>query len=524
MKAGILPSRQELLSRIELVCELDSSLVAVTGDVGIGKSALLEFFIEHHCLDRKKCFVQATKDQSAHQLREQLLIQLLPGCAYDPHLSLAQNIAGAQLPEPLNVIIIIDSAEFAAFEIFQDLLELLKDHNGHQFCAIFAQPRDPERISQLNDGRGLIEIHLEPLSKAESRMLLEFYYQTMIDSDRAQVQKFIERCYGLPAKLLKWEDNTAGSSSANKLSKKALVTSAVTVFLIAVLAVAAWFFIPQNDPHDQMQVQSKLSAKELLKQAIKEAEENQQAVQDSAATQTDSQSDKQQVDRLPEDIGSVIDNDSDSITAKVDDNSELDTLLVQNWSDSVNKAKAVKKTVDKTPISATAVAVSDEPESSTETKPESTTDTKPESSTEVDSEALIESKTLDDTVTLSQGKPVEITANKAQSQSQTIDSKMDNQWFLSQSVSGTVIQLAGVSNPQVLETFLVEHKLKSTAHIYQSVRNGNPWYVVTTKAYTTPDEARQAINGLSATLRSTQPWVKSIRAIQSEIINANKKN
>ncbi|MCJ8267913.1 MAG: ATP-binding protein [Psychrosphaera sp.] len=240
MEAGILPSRQELLSRIELVCELDSSLIAVTGEVGIGKSALLEFFIEHHCVDRTKCFVQAIKDQSTHQLREQLLLQLLPGCAYDPQLSLAQNIADAQLPDPLNVIIVIDSAEFAAPEIFQDLLGLLKDHNGHQFCAIFAQPRDPERINQLNDGRGLIEIHLEPLSKSESRMLLEFYYRSMIDSDRAQVQKFIDRCHGLPAKLLKWEEGTATSDSPGKLSKKMLVTSAVVKFLVTVLAVAGW--------------------------------------------------------------------------------------------------------------------------------------------------------------------------------------------------------------------------------------------------------------------------------------------
>lgn len=463
MEAGILPSRQELLSRIELVCELDSSLIAVTGDAGIGKSALLEFFIEHHCPERNKCFVQATKDQSTDKLREKLLVQLLPGCAYDPHLSLAQNIAGAQLPNPLNVIIVIDNAEFAAPEIFQDLLTLLKDNNGHQFCAIFAQPRDPERISQLNDGRGLIEIHLEPLSKAESRMLLEFYYHTMIDSDRAQVQKFIDRCHGLPAKLLKWEDNAAGSTKAGKLSKKALVTSAVVVFLVAVMAVAVWYFIPKN----QSETLVELPAKERLKQA----------------------------------------------TGEADDKSELGTLLVQNWSDSVNKAKAVKKTVDKTPVNA-AIAVSDGFESSTKLE----SSTKPEASTELES--------ADDTPTPSQDNAVDLTAYKEdrQNQVQTIDSKMNNQWFLSQPVTGTVIQLAGISNPQVLETFLIEHKLKSTTHTYQSVRNGNPWYVVTTKAYTTPDAARQAITGLPATLRSTQPWVKSIRAIQSEIINANKKN
>jgi DamX protein len=516
MKAGILPSRQELLSRIELVCELDSSLVAVTGDVGIGKSALLEFFIEHHCVDRTKCFVQAIKDQSVQQLREQLLVQLLPGCAYDPHLSLMQNIAGAQLSDPLNVIIIIDSAEFAASEIFQDLLALLKDHNGHQFCAIFAQPRDPERINQLNDGRGLIEIHLEPLSKAESRMLLEFYYQTMIDSDRAQVQKFIDRCHGLPAKLLKFEEGSTASDSAGKLSKKTWVTGAVIALLVVVMAVAGWFFIPRENVEAQTQAQVELGVKEQLKQPIEEADESQQAVQNSETTQIDLPTDKQPPQKLPEDSSSVTDSNSDAVTEKasdnattkngttqnattdnVDDKNELGTLLVQNWSDSVNKAKTVKKTVDKTPVN-TAVAVSDELKPPTEPL------------TQQQAEPLVELQSADDTpqLTVDDGN----------------DNKMDNQWFLSQPVSDTVIQLAGLSNTRVLETFLVEHQLKSNAHIYQSVRNGNPWYVVTTKAYTTPDEARRAITGLSASLRSTQPWVKSIRAIQSEIINANKKN
>ncbi|NQZ11218.1 MAG: AAA family ATPase [Algicola sp.] len=508
MEAGILPSRQELLSRIELVCELDSRLIAVTGEVGIGKSALLEFFIEHHCVDRTKCFVQAIKDQSTHQLREQLLVQLLPGCAYDPHLSLAQNIAEAQLPDPLNVIIVIDSAEFAAAEIFQDLLGLLKDHNGHQFCAIFAQPRDPERINKLNDGRGLIEIHLEPLSKSESRMLLEFYYRSMIDSDRAQVQKFIERCHGLPAKLLKWEDGTETLDSPGKLSKKTLVTSAVIAFLVTVMVVASWYFIPLKNSEVPLQTQVEIPLNESLQQPSEEAEdESLQAVKNGETTQTDLPTDKQPSEQLP-------DVTAEQTQEKTDDKNELGTLLVQNWSDSVNKAKTAKKIVDKTPVNA-AVVVSNELKPLFKRKAEPQTeqlaaDDAPQLDVEV-------------TQTPSQHKPVD-SAVAFEQQAQATDDKMDNQWFLSQPVSDTVIQLAGVSNTRVLETFLLEHQLKSITHIYQSVRNGHPWYVVTTKAYTTPDEARQAITGLSASLRSTQPWVKSIRAIQSEIINANKKN
>lgn len=521
MKAGILPSRQELLSRIELVCDLDSSFVAVTGDPGIGKSALLEFFMEHHCLDRQKCFVCATKDQTSHQIREQLLFQLMPGSAYDPHLSIAQNLATAQLPEPLSVIIIIDNGQFIPGDLFKELIELLKADIEHRFGVIFAQPMNAERSSQLNSRHPLIEIHLEPLTKAESRMLLEFYYRAMIDSDRVQVQRFIDQCDGLPAKLLKWEDTDKkpAAKSGGKSSKKAIVITAVVITLTSVVAAAGWFFIPREQLIEHIDEPAEV---------IAQTGESQQQVEDALA-QDDVDTEQLESPELP------VDDSAEQAELTEQNESPLDSLLVQKWDNTQKKPVAAK--TDSLPTKAAIVAATqdaveeqsvqeqtDQPDNKDIVEQAQTTD---DSASEVADDnasaenAVVEATPIDNTT-------VESTPEETAPQQTPNNDKMDNQWFMSQSDTQTVIQLTGVSNAAVLETYLVEHQLKSTTRIYQSTRNGNPWYVVTTGPFANRNDAQQAIAQLSAPLRASQPWVKSIRTIQSEITNAkkdaNKKN
>ena len=171
MEQGILPSRKELLTRIELVCELDSSLISVTGETGIGKSALLEFFIEHHCRDLKKCFFCAQPSTEPYQVRENILSQLLPGSTYDSHLSLAQNLAALAPDQSFTGIFILDNAQYIADEVFYDLIDLMDD-SRYQFSVIYAQARDESRQADFNARKALIEIHPEPLDVAESKLLL----------------------------------------------------------------------------------------------------------------------------------------------------------------------------------------------------------------------------------------------------------------------------------------------------------------------------------------------------------------
>ena len=492
MEAGILPSRQELLSRIGQLCDLDNSFISVSGEAGVGKSALLEFFVEHHCHGQKTCFIHAAPEQAPYQIREQVLSQILPGSTFDSHLSLVQNIAACPPSDPFDVVILIDNGEYADIEIYRDLVELLKIP-GHRFNVIFASVRNSAQISELNSLHALVEFHLEPLDQAESQMLLSFYYASMMDNDKAQISHFITQSGGIPAKLLQWQSNQSnekpkkaakrkkkfkgnasgkievkGSEKAAK-SKSRMIIGVAAVLLIGVVATATWVFMPPSQNE--------------LKAQVRALVESGSTVKPVDASQAEIESETQ-----PEIKAEIkLETNAD------DEKPALDELLVQKWDHDrpiKDELKFDSQTVEPAVIEP-AVA---EPEATEPAVAE------PEAAEPAAAEPAV--------------------TESAATEPQT-DKPMDNQWFMTQIASQSMVQLAGVSNKAVLNTYLIEHQLQQKAKIYQSVRNGKPWYVVTLGPYANQNAARSAIDLLSAPLQATQPWAKSIKAIQLEITNAN---
>jgi DamX protein len=400
-------------------------------------------------------------------------------------LSLAQNIAACHPSEPLNVVILIDNGQHADVEIYRDLIELIKTP-GYQFSVIFAAVRDSAQISQLNSLHPLVEFHLEPLDISESQMLLSFYYASMIDSEKAEVSRFITQSKGIPAKLLLWQEQQGGDKrkkpskskkkqkaktakvevkGAENSSKRNIVIAVAAVVMVAVVAAATWFFIPQS----QEALKAQLRAKVEDGQSADTKPEAEESSPNSETGQSAIVEAEQADDQKP----------------------NLDELLVQKWDDDRPIKDELK--FDK-PIA--------EPETA-----------EPETA---------EPETVEpETVEPERADPETTEPEATQTQSTQADERMDNQWFLAQDDKQSMVQLAGVSNKQVLSTYLLEHQLQDKARIYQSNRDGKPWYVVTLGPYTDHNAARNAIGLLSAPLQATQPWAKSIKAIQSEITNAN---
>jgi DamX protein len=498
MEEGIIPSRRALLSRIELVCDLDSSFIVVTGDTGMGKSSLLEFFIEHHCPGRQKCFIAAVPDQSVHELKEHILSQLAQGNAYDPNLSLLQNLKGFEFEQFPSAIILLDNAQLIDNELFVELIEALKQcQSVFQLSVLFAQSSDQQRFSHLNSQHPLIEIHLEGLNKTESRLLLEFYYRSMMDSDRVEVQRFIERSNGIPAKLLQWaEPSQTAAKKPLKISKNTVITVVVVSMLVCVVAAASWYFI------------SAQQERELLA-------EQTPAVADTAA--------------------------GDLAKKEQKDAAELDALLVQKWSDPTQKGipaiqvaavvatqeEDLDKPDDESPAEKEPVKAAEQDSERQDAAPTSIDETAEEVTDEATEEVADDATDTDEpeqksVESLQQTKTTEPV--EQEQIEQTLNDKMDNPWFIAQPAGRFVIQLSGMSDENVLETYLRENKLEPITRVYQSIRNGYPWYVVTMGDHASFALAKSAIAKLSKPLQDAEPWVKSISTIQSEISNANKKN
>lgn len=100
----------------------------------------------------------------------------------------------------------------------------------------------------------------------------------------------------------------------------------------------------------------------------------------------------------------------------------------------------------------------------------------------------------------------------------TITNRLDERYLLSLDPSLFVIQLSGIQNSDVLNTFIESNTLEETSWIYATVRYNSPWYVVLHNAtYSSIESANAGIRNLPNDLRSRQPFVKSVAQIQQEI-------
>ena len=78
------------------------------------------------------------------------------------------------------------------------------------------------------------------------------------------------------------------------------------------------------------------------------------------------------------------------------------------------------------------------------------------------------------------------------------------------------MQLAGFRQAKVRDEFIEQYQNSVELHSYQRIQSGQPYWVVTTVAYLTREEALASISQLPEQLKSRSPWVKSIASINSE--------
>ncbi|MCK8133899.1 SPOR domain-containing protein [Pseudoalteromonas sp. SCSIO 43095] len=95
--------------------------------------------------------------------------------------------------------------------------------------------------------------------------------------------------------------------------------------------------------------------------------------------------------------------------------------------------------------------------------------------------------------------------------------KIPSNWYLEQPEDNFVIQLLAVTQQQVSNEFIAEHKLESITNTYQTKRNGKMWWVVTTGSFANLNEAKQALQALPAGVRKNKPFYKKISKIKQEI-------
>ena len=77
------------------------------------------------------------------------------------------------------------------------------------------------------------------------------------------------------------------------------------------------------------------------------------------------------------------------------------------------------------------------------------------------------------------------------------------------------LQLSGATHEAALNTWAKQQQLGSY-HIYQTQRNGQPWFVLVSGSYATPAKAKRAISALPDAVRAKSPWVKPVSQVKKE--------
>lgn len=83
------------------------------------------------------------------------------------------------------------------------------------------------------------------------------------------------------------------------------------------------------------------------------------------------------------------------------------------------------------------------------------------------------------------------------------------------------IQINAASQAKPLSDWAEKNRLTGY-RIHKTVRNHQPWYLLTIGAYSDATEARKAVALLPPAVRSAKPWIKSMDQIEKEIASTRK--
>ncbi|EOF5761565.1 cell division protein DamX [Salmonella enterica] len=78
------------------------------------------------------------------------------------------------------------------------------------------------------------------------------------------------------------------------------------------------------------------------------------------------------------------------------------------------------------------------------------------------------------------------------------------------------LQLSSSSNYDNLNGWAKKENLKNYV-VYETTRNGQPWYVLVTGMYVSKEDAKRAVSTLPADVQAKNPWAKPLHQVQADL-------
>ncbi|MFD2177002.1 AAA family ATPase [Veronia pacifica] len=104
---------------------------------------------------------------------------------------------------------------------------------------------------------------------------------------------------------------------------------------------------------------------------------------------------------------------------------------------------------------------------------------------------------------------------------QGFSTKLSNQALLTVNDNRYALQLAALQSREAVDNFVTEYNLSDKVRVYETRRNGDPWFMVLLGDYPSVSEARKAGLILPDDIQSLSPWAKAFSQIHQEIRRVN---
>ncbi|MCA7000657.1 SPOR domain-containing protein [Dickeya solani] len=78
------------------------------------------------------------------------------------------------------------------------------------------------------------------------------------------------------------------------------------------------------------------------------------------------------------------------------------------------------------------------------------------------------------------------------------------------------LQLSSASREESLKAYAREQRL-ANYWVYETKRDGRPWYVLVNGVYASPEDAKRAVASLPADVQAKKPWVRPIRQVKQDL-------
>ncbi|WP_223869145.1 SPOR domain-containing protein [Candidatus Enterovibrio escicola] len=493
-------SQIQLLSRIKFLTRFSSNLIEITGELGSGKTCLSQRYLSNWANEPSQSLLICNPHQQDGQHRAIILRQIVCDGVFNEQHSILHSLEYMLDGRDVHALIVIDNAQILSASVIAELLVLVTEaqqHNNWQinvllFSLLSQSNKYLYKIPYGDVGKP-IELEISPLTDSEREMFID---KMMVNRelDMEQQQGLKQRAAllpPLPGALKRLElQETPKMKEKKHYSLFAIILLALLLLVLGI-SIAWWRLNPalKSEQNTITNITPNI-VKEFSEIPVEEDTEMRNLSVDEANVRD---VDRNLIPKVMNDTVSLPDKPTvEGMTVGRRD--EYRRIIVPDH--------IVNAIIDKQSVVGYDTSAVNLPITAQFTPQE-----------EVHVTHGVSDKRI---------KPNVFQSDTSNTPSLT-ENRSTKELVLSHTIllmipdSRYAIQLAAVQSKATVHNFLQQYEIKDRAMIYETVRNGEIWFIVLIGDYSSVNEARQAEMQLSENVQRLNPWIKSFSQIHREI-------